>query len=245
MSLKLGPVAADAKIDPTDPDDVGGISGSSGAGYDAMKIIDANSKAQEQLRPYTALPRDYARSETLDLDEVSEKAGDATIEGASVRGTTEESRVVVYLVSTKSGRTARGVMPYEGLSRSETAFEQKQAQKLDAARAARVSGGSEEDFGEDPRVAVLTKRLDELEKEKREAEKAAAAPREPYEGFGDASVAEVREKIDGTTDVIEREFLKRQVREAEAAAEKPRKGVMEATEPVALAPAQEAASEDS
>lgn len=234
MSLKLGPVAADTKIDPTDPDDVGGISGPTGAGYDAMKIIEANSKAQEALRPFTALARDFDRSDALDLDEISEKAGDAKVEGASVRGLTDENRVVVYLVSTKSGRTARGVMPYADLGRSQRAYEQKQSQKLDAARAARVKGGSEEEYGEDPRVAVLTKRLDELEKEKREAEKTAAAPQPPYEGFSEDNVSEVRERIEGVEDVIEREILKRQIRSAEESEEKPRKGVLDATEPVAL-----------
>lgn len=236
MSLKIGPVAADAKIDPTDPDDVGGISGTTGAGYDAMNIIDANSAAQEKLRPYTALPRDDARSAALNLDEISERIGDRDVEGASVRGSGDGNRVVVYLIRAASGRSARGVLPYKGLTKSAAAFAQKQKETLDAARAARSAGGSERDFGEDPRVAVLTQRLDELEAEKRDAEKRASAVPDPFDGFGDATVKEIREKIESVSDLVEREILKRQVRAAEESAEKPRQGVLDATEPVALAP---------
>lgn len=66
---------------------------------------------------------------------------------------------------------------------------------------------------------------------------------EPFEGFKDASVERIEEVIDETDDLAVREVLKRDIRAAEEASvergerDKPRQGVVKATEPVELAPA--------
>lgn len=96
----------------------------------------------------------------------------------------------------------------------------------------------------------LTERVAELEasaeRERRAREDAeerlaeAQAPEPPYEGWTpDDSVDRIEEVIGDTDDPLERELVKRRVRALEEEREKPRKGVIEATEPVELAPVAE------
>jgi hypothetical protein len=231
-ALMIGPVRADQPIDPTDPDVVGNIAGSSGVRYDAMDIIKGNAAVYSKLTPFLALGRDFGRSKALILDEVSKAVGE-TVEGASVRGSGQSPRVVIYLVRRDSGRSAKGMLPYGDLPKSEAAFQDSQKTSVDAARAARAAGGSEIVHGEDPRVAILTKRLEELE-----GQLTASSDPQPYDGYADAKVDEIEARIDGASDPVERELLKRQIRAYEES-HKNRKGILSATEPTQLVPAAE------
>lgn len=241
--LRIGPVRADQKINPQDPDEIATITGNQGVKYDALRLIQANAGVYEKLGPVLALPRDPARTKALDEDEVADEAGSKIVQGsASVRGSGDGPRVVVYLTESETGRTAKGMVPYSGLKASQRAFEEQERLRVDSAKAARVAGADQDEIGEDPRVSVLTDELERLRSELKaaQAEPEEASAPEPYEGFNDANVGEVQDHIAGIDDPLEREILKRKVREAEEASDAPREGVMKATEPVALVPAAEA-----
>lgn len=229
-TLNIGPM----RIDPKDPDVVGNLTGSSGVRYEAEDLIRENAAIYAPLTPVLALGRDGARSDTLDLDEVGRVIG-GEVEGASVKGSGKTPRIVSYIVRYPSGRSARGVVPYDEKSfpKSVAAYEDKVNTDLEVARASKGAGASERDVGEDPRVAVLQAKLKELE----EAAESAADP-EPFVGYGDLKIPEIIEKIDAVEDPVEREMLKRSIRAYESE-HSPRKGVLEATEPTALAPVPE------
>lgn len=256
--LRIGPVALDQKIDPSDPDEVGNIAGPQGARYDTLKIIEGMAAAYEPIRPIQALRKHEPRSESLDLDEVARVAAlddGVTIEGAGVKGTSDDPNqlAVVYVARYPApegmdpdwGRSVRGVLRYNQLTKSMAAFDQAEELRLGAARAARAAGGDEEDFGEDPRVDRLDRAVTELQdrlakaeaaREDAEARAAAAeAAAEPYPGYGGANADDVKAYISGVPEGPERETAKALVRRAEEAQEKPRKGVLDATEPAAPA----------
>ncbi len=256
--LQIGPIRLDQEIAPANPDEAGMISGPAGARYDVQRIIEAVQADAERIRPALALPPDVARSllitEMLDYVNgiVSDAYPDLTVEGASVRGTggDERKRLVVYTARHTSTRSTKGVMPYAKFPKVEEAYQAKVRQDVATARAAKAGGGSEEEHGEDPRVRILQEELSRVQAEKESAEKAAQEAQEaakeavavnppPYEGYDDATVDGIRARIEGVADVVDRELLKRQIRSYEGSQEKPRKGVMEITEPVALAPVKE------
>lgn len=176
-TLRIGPVAIDQRLDASDPDEVGGLAGPLGAGLDGLAIIQAGARAYESLTPLQGLRRDEDRSAQLDLDEVKKVSEDpGEIEGASVRGTNADQLVVIFLSRRESGRSTKGMVPYADLPKSRKAYDEWLETEVSASRAARAAGGSEESFGEDPRVETLTKKLDQLsDKVSAEAEARKAA----------------------------------------------------------------------
>lgn len=265
--LRIGPVALEDKIDPTDPNEAGQIAGPQGARYDTLRIIQANADAYAEITPIQALRKDEERSAHLDLDEVHKAAGlpdDVVVEGAGVKGTSNDPNqlAVVYLVRYPpgdgqpegSGRSARGVVRYNKLRRSIDAFETDKERKLGASRAARAAGATEDEVGgEDPRVERLSEALADLEdrlnaaearaaeaeQAREQAEADAALAREaaePYPGYSGATIEDVKSYLNGVPEGPERETAKALVRRAEEMQEKPRSGVLEATEPAAPEP---------
>jgi hypothetical protein len=188
-ALQIGPVRLEDKIDPRDPNEAASFGTSSGAGSDAVRIVEAVAAtyADNNLGSLLALPLNAERSQAglVDLDEVAKVADvpkGAVVEGATVRGQSDdpEKLVVAYVVRYQlegeddhperigAGRSARGVVRYKLLPKSIKAYDKFKDTQLDAARAARSAGGSAEQFGTDPQVATLLERLEKLEKEREE-----------------------------------------------------------------------------
>jgi hypothetical protein len=235
-ALMIGPVRADQPIFPGDPDEVGNISNGPAGKWDTLELISANAAIYEKLGPVLALSRDERRTRTLDLDEIS-KVADAEIAGASVRGTGDGPRVVVYITHSDTGRSTKGMLPYGDLPKSKKAFEESERLEREAALAARSRGGEEDRYGgEDPRVAVLQEEIERLRA-------GADEDPEPYSGYADATVDEIVERIESESDLVEREILKRKIREYESA-HKDRKGVLHAVEPAELVEADEVSDDD-
>lgn len=215
---------------------------------DALRLITANAAYYAELGPALAIPADSERTKAVDLEEVADATG-MDVRGATVRGTGDGPRVVTYVFVKRNqdgseGRSGKGMIPYGELKRSQRAYEQARKVKLDASKAARASGGSEAQFGEDPRVSALTSEIERLERELKARESAPSLP-EPLGGYADLSVDEVSSAINAVDDPVEREILKRSVRayEQELKGDKARKGVLHATEPVSLVPADDSGSE--
>lgn len=188
-TLQIGPVRLDDKIDPRDPNEAGSLGSASGAGQDALRIVETvNAQyAQNNLGAVLALPLNPARSEhdLIDYEEIAKVADlpeGAVVEGATVRGQKDDpdSLIVSYVVRyalegedehperVGAGRTARGVVRYNRLPKTAKRFDERKEQELKVARAARGAGGSESQFGQDPHVSVLQERLDKLEREREE-----------------------------------------------------------------------------
>lgn len=111
------------------------------------------------------------------------------------------------------------------------------------------AAGDEEDGDITARVAELEAAAERERTAREEAEARlaeASAPEPPYEGWSpDATVGDIEDAIGDIEDPLERELVKRRVRAAEEQAvaagdrDKPRQGVIAATEPVELAPVAE------
>lgn len=245
-TLRIGPVAADQPIVPGDPDDIGGIAGPAGVKNDALRIIKANAAAYEKLGPALAIPPDVERTRVANqhLDEVSDATG-LDVRGVTIRGSGEGPRVATYVFVKRNpdgtdGRSGKGMVPYSELPKMERAFQEDRKRRLDAAKAARKAGGDESVFGEDPRVAALSDEIERLQRELKARDEVPEAP-EPLEGYADLSVEDVENAISAVEDPVEREILKRNVRayEQDLKGSKARKGVLAATEPSRLVPADE------
>jgi len=168
------------------------------------------------------------QSQTLDLKEVADAAGDAfpdfvELRGAKVRGSEARPETVAVNVvfTTKSGRTSRGIIPYDDLSKSKKAY------------AKGVQDGTvvlREDDPEANRKALeeAQKRIVELEAEKN-GDGGTAEPDEapePYEGYEEYKKAGERvEKIE-SGDLSLVELLA--VRAAQEAESKPQQTVLDA-----------------
>lgn len=242
--LRFGPVPLDQPIHPGDADEFSRMDGVVASALDISNIVDRMNTEAARMTPAQSLPPDHARSAVIDdlLPEVQNVIDDEldtklTIEGASVRGTTGDDakrRLVVYVARTESGRSVKGVMPYAKFPAVERAYQDRKTRDLDAARAAKSAGGNENAHGEDPRVQTLQKALDDAESKLRDSEAKPKGSPEPWEGYDSAKMPEIVDAIDREGDPLEREILKRSVRARENARDKPRQGVLDATEPVEL-----------
>lgn len=180
--LDIGPVRLKDRIDPSDPNELGGLGSETGSGYDSLEIIQRNAAEHAKLGPYLSLPPDIAATLTLDKEEVEKVVGQP-VEGASVRGRDEGAqKVVIFLVRPDGpfGRSAKGVIKYEDLPKSEKArkeFLDREEQAAEAARAAVPDPG----FGMDPRVIQLEQENARLKAALAENERLNAQVREATE----------------------------------------------------------------
>lgn len=143
------------------------------------------------------------QSQTLDLKEVADAAADAfgddfvELLGAKVRGSEArpETIAVNVVFRTESGRTARGVIPYEGLKKSQKAY------------AKGVQDGTVVIREDDPEanakaLAEAQKRIVELEAATGDGGTTEPEATEPFEGYEDAKAADLVKAIeDGEYDL--------------------------------------------
>lgn len=196
------------------------------------------------LRPVMALSKDEKRSPDVDLDEVSDITG-LRVVGAQVKGgnaTKDSDRYVLYIAEDEQGKTSKGFLSYSDCPKSIAAHKARVALEVGSAKAARVAGGSEEVYGEDPRVETLTQEIERLQAEAREKPEPVEV-QEPFADYQKASVADIEKRIAAVEDPLEREFLKKSVLDYETSwkgEDSVRKGVAAATKPVALVPAEDA-----
>jgi hypothetical protein len=213
-------------LGPMDPDNTSELTKRVGVHNRAKQLlIRHGANFPQKLTVALSQPVDKERSDALDLEEVESALrslsgrraffkADDTLEAAAVRGTGKDRVVAVVFrkpdvldqetgrVAEGSGRAAQGVIAYDGLERSQAAYEEQEEARKAAtpqgalAAAILASRGPENPAEPD---AAITERLDKLEAdlkaaqdEKRaaeqraqeEAEKAAAlADPEPIEGY--------------------------------------------------------------
>lgn len=162
-------------------------------------------------------PRDPDRSAALDLGEVKEALERQTgrraffregfvLHDASVKGDTPETRVVSVLYENpETGRTGRGILPYEEVeAATEPRFDALQEEK---ARSTLGPQGVPAKFSAPSAAtsdAATEERLQQLERQFREAEQARAAVQEeldalrdpePWEGYGEQNADAVRDAV--------------------------------------------------
>lgn len=136
------------------------------------------------------------QSQTLDLAEVSDAASDAfgddfvELLGAKVRGSEArpETIAVNLVFLTKSGRTARGIVPYEGLKKSQRAYKKGVEEGTVVIR---------DDDPEANRKALeeAQRRIVELEAAKDGGTSEEPEEVEPFGGYGDVKAADLVEAI--------------------------------------------------
>lgn len=240
------------------------------AAGDLTKRLGVHNKADRLLKRHAALypqeltialarPIDPERTDALDYDEVTSalsslrgrKAffdGDEDeLEHAVVRGDRPSNRVVAVVYRTKSGRSARGVIPYEGLEASQRAYEAAKAEKEGRVLSSPVTTDGTDLTGA---AAELEARNAELEQAAREAEERARQAQqdheallerlerlenpEPWDGYDALDADAVIERItEGGRDEFGRGGLERiQTYESER---KNRKTVLRAVETATLA----------
>jgi hypothetical protein len=162
-------------------------------------------------------PRDHERSAALDLGEVQEALERQTgrraffregfeLVDASVKGDTPETQVVsVLYVNPETGRSGRGVIPYEEVATAtEKRHEQLQEEKArsllgPAGVPAKYSAASAETADQ-----ATEARLQELERQFRDAEAGRQAVQdeldalrdpEPWQGYSDENADAIRDKL--------------------------------------------------
>lgn len=230
--LRIGPMDPNEKTDPADPETAAAFTGRYGVHNNARRLINAIADAYPpELKAAGSMPVDEERTAALDLEEVEGAIpGDGELVSAKVRG--DRQKVVVYVLRYQpkvdapegSGRTTRGFLPYEGLSRSESAFDEERERKLGlSAAAVRAGAGDDERGQEDPRVAALQEEVRRLRAEKENGAE------EPWEGFSGESAEAIKDRIDEEPDDSVEE-LKARVRTYEES-HKNRKGVLDAAAP--------------
>lgn len=139
------------------------------------------------------------RSQTLDLPEVTDAAGDAFPDfvelcSAKVRGSEErpEKIAVNVVFRTESGRSARGILPYATMKKSQRAYEEA------------VKAGTIVIREDDP--DALRKALEQAQRRNAALESGEAAPGapapeeppapEPFEGYQDADASDIVERVE-------------------------------------------------
>lgn len=202
-------------IGPQDVDEAGELVGALGVHNRANVLLNRHAQLYPvELVQRLSLPRDAARSEALDLEEVEGALGDLqgrraffqdgfVLEDASVKGDTPDNRcVAVVFTNPKTGRTGRGVIPYEMVEGPT----ERRAQEL---RDARVEGRVAE-ARETPAASPETKdralldRLEQLEREFRTvkeerdallAEREEAGDAQPFDGYDDLNAEDLNKRL--------------------------------------------------
>jgi len=196
--LTLGPQDVDSAGDLT------GGRGNVGVHNHAKTLLKRHAQLYPvELRTALARPRDPERSTTLDVEEVEQALGslqgrraffdpeEHVLEDASVKGSNEGDRVVaVVFRSKRTGRSARGVFPYDGLSKSQRAYARVmsgepgnaggQVPSEEPADTEAAEGRAREAEG---RVAALEERLARLENP------------EPWDGYDEADADAVASRV--------------------------------------------------
>lgn len=250
-------------VGPMDPDRVARLVGNMGVHNNARRLLQrAAAQNPPELQAALNKPTDSIRSEAVEanpdeLAAAAKKAGlpDHKIVGASVRGGSDipdNDRVLVLTLENESGRTYRVVLNYGESPLDESKATATRIRRLRLgvdATAVRLAMGNEAQAGADrPASADEAEELrrtildleDELDKAKSGDSDEPAGPAEPFEDASKAKVEDVEAAIEAVDDPLEREILKRDIRAFEEAThDEPRKGVVTATEPVALVPAPE------
>jgi hypothetical protein len=199
-------------IGPMDPDSSSELTKKLGTHNKVDKLIQRHAANYPiELTKALSRPRDEDRSESVDLEEAAAYAralrgrkaflgDDDEVVAAAVLGRNENERVVALLYRTaKSGRTARGVIPYAELPQSQAAYERLLAERdaEDASGAAPAPITVPEDSGADERVAEAERARVAAEQEAQELRERVAALEapEPYEGYDDEAANEVVARI--------------------------------------------------
>lgn len=207
-------------IGPQDVDEAGELVGPLGVHNRANILLNRHAQLYPQeLVQALSRPRDAARSEALDLEDVEGALGDLQgrraffqdgfiLEDASVKGETPDSRVVaVVFTNPKSGRTGRGVIPYEMVEGpTERRVEQRAQERLDSR--VRDAGAEPPAASPETRDRALVDRLEQLEREFRTvvAERdelrdrlgdSAPENQEPFDGYDDLNADELNRRLRG------------------------------------------------
>lgn len=215
------------EVGPVDVDSAGELVRRVGVHNQAKRLI----KAVAQNFPPELVAAGSRRvlggqSQTLDLAEVGDAASDAfgddfvELLGAKVRGSEArpETIAVNVVFLTKSGRTARGIIPYDGLRKSQKAY------------AKGVQDGTVVIRDDDPEAN--RKALEEAQRRIVDLEAGdggstePSGPAEPFDGYGDLKAAELVEKIEDGDYSLSTLVA---IRNFEEAGGNPRETVVEAT----------------
>jgi hypothetical protein len=262
----MGAALPGLKVGPLDPDSTAEFGRVSGR-VSARQLVKRHAAAhpKDLVGQLTRAP-DIEQSKALDIAEVTEAAANAGIPGevvgAGVRGERDQPQIVAVTYRVESGRTAKAVLDFTEELLPVSFRAGQQAVKIAEAKengqpwlppdviealAGRAPAASAKASVSDEAVADLTREVGELRQMLEEAVSddddgegrtiSASVTYEPFEGYGDANVDEVKARIAEEPEGFEREYLKRQVREAEEARDDPRSGVLKATEPIELVPA--------
>lgn len=135
------------------------------------------------------------RSQTLDLAEVRDAAKDAfpdyvELLSAKVRGSEDrpEKMVVNVVCRSESGRSFRGIIAYDELSKSKAAYEE-------AVKAGTITIRDDDPESVAKALEKAQRRIVELETGD-EGDGAPAGPPEPFTGYSDLKAADLVEKIE-------------------------------------------------
>lgn len=190
-------------VGPMDIDNSSELTRKLGVHNKAHKLLERHVKNfPPELAAWQVAQTDKERSAALDLDEVKKAAlavpsrdrflaDDDDVEAATVHVNSSGERAVVLLFRKKrSGRSAKGVISYDGLSSSIEAYERSQepegapaAVVTDEESAAAVRAAEE-------RVAALEAQLAEAE-----SQAEVAADPEPFEGYAGLNAKDAIERI--------------------------------------------------
>lgn len=167
------------------------------------------------------------RSQTLDLKEVADAANDAfpdftELLSAKVRGSEErpEKIAVNVVFRTESGRSARGILPYETMKKSRRAYDEA------------VKAGTIVIREDDP--DALRKALEEAQRRNTALESGEATPGvpaeeppapEPFEGYQEANASDIVERVEDGEFDLPTLFA---IQAAESERSRPRETVLEA-----------------
>jgi hypothetical protein len=252
--LKMG------ALDPDRTQEFGTVAGKTSARALIQHHVAAHPK---ELTRYLMLKQDEERSDALDLEEVAKAAANAGVPGkvvgANVRGERDRDQIVCLTYEVESGRTGKAAIPYNEKALPASVEAGDNAVAIATAKEhgqpwlppevteqLGQGGGSGEGGGK--AIKQLEKRVEELTQivksqqdgdDDDPASVEATVTYEPFEGYADANIEEVEARIAEEAEGFPRELLKHNIRQAEEARDTPRKGVMDATEPVELVPAEQ------
>ena len=182
MALKQ--VAPGLTLGTVDSESVAGLTSRMGTHNQADNLLRQHrANWPRALRTALAWPDDEERTKALDHEEVHEALKGLTgrraffdgerdtLEGATVRGGAGNPLIVSVVFRRPSGRVAFGVLPYDGLTKSQAAYDEAK-RKAEAAPAAAPA-----EPGESPEAAALVKAREEAEAAQLRADEEAAKRR--------------------------------------------------------------------
>lgn len=252
------------KVGPQNIDNSAQLTRRAGVGNHALRLLRRHARNNPpELVADLSKPRDERRSRVAEdnLERIAETLKlpkGAQVEGASVKGAPDGrsgDRVVTLVLRypptnpdapPNAGRSGKASVEWEKLPWLEDEYEKRERARLGlAARAAALDPDNVDDS-----APLSADDAEELRKRLAAAEEALAAAAkaaeeepepepepEPFEGYSDATVEDIEKRIAEEPEGFDRELLKREIRAAEEERDRPRAGVIAATEPVELVPA--------